>query len=312
MLSQACMHILGCALSLMHLLLCCWLMWHVLQVNPAEEMLARATRCRLSGERLQAPCVADELGSLFNKEALVHALLNKTLPPALAHISSLKAVTTLKLDPMPSRTASHAAAGPGPGSSSIGRNGSSSDLAVFHCPVTGLEMNGRVQFVIHKPSGLVLSERALREVPVAAEELLGGKWTADDLIPVNPQGEELEKRKEAVAAAMAAERLRKAAKKAEKAASKAAGKAAAGLEATGGAAPVAGSKRGLPPAGPAVAGAAAAGATAANGNGVVKKLKLPAGATPEVYASIFSSGKPQQKETYCCRSASGRGLGGTA
>lgn len=291
-------------------------MWHVLQVNPAEEMLARATRCRLSGERLQPPCVADELGSLFNKEALVHALLNKTLPAALAHISSLKAVTTLKLDPIPSRTASHTAAGTGPGSSSTnGRNGSSSDLAVFQCPVTGLEMNGRVQFVIHKPSGLVLSERALREVPVAAEELLGGKWTADDIIPVNPQGEELEKRKEAVAAAMAAERLRKAAKKAEKAASKAAGKAAVGngagvgMEAAGGAA-VAGSKRGLPPVGRGVAGAPAA--AAANGNGVAKKLKLPAGATPEVYASIFSSGKPQQKETYCCRSASGRGLGGAA
>jgi hypothetical protein len=286
------------------------------KVNPAEEMLARATRCRLSGERLQAPCVADELGSLFNKEALVHALLNKTLPSALAHISSLKAVTTLKLEPIASRTASHAAAGPGPGSSSNGRNGSSSDLAVFQCPVTGLEMNGRVLFVIHKPSGLVLSERALREVPVAAEELLGGKWTVDDFIPVNPQGEELERRKEAVAAAMAAERLRKAAKKADKAASKAAGKAAAGngaaggMAAAGGTAPVAGSKRGLSPAGPAVAGAPAA--ATANGNGVAKKLKLPAGATPEVYASIFSSGKPQQKETYCCRSASGRGLGGVA
>jgi hypothetical protein len=133
-------------------------------------MLARATRCRLSGERLAPPCVADELGSLFNKEALVHALLNKTLPPALAHISSLKSVTTLKLDAIPSRAGSHASAGPGPGSRSNGNgvsgNGvsSSCDLAVFQCPVTGLEMNGRFGFVIHKPTGVVLSERALREV----------------------------------------------------------------------------------------------------------------------------------------------------
>jgi len=289
------------------------------QVNPAEEMLARATRCRLSGERLQPPCVADELGSLFNKDALVHALLNKTLPPALAYISSLKAVTTLKLDPI-NRASTHAAAGPGPGSSSGKGNGngrgSSCDLAEFQCPVTGLEMNGRYPFVIHKPSGVVLSERALREVPVAAEELLGGKWSKDDLIPVNPQGEELEKRKEAVAAGMAAERLRKAAKKAEKAASKAASKAAAagGSEPAGvkvadaAAVAVAGSKRGLPPAGPAAPGAPAA--AAANGGNSHKKLKLPAGATPEVYASIFSSGQTKMKETYCCRSASGRGLGG--
>lgn len=136
-------------------------------------------------------------------------------------------------------------------------------------------------------------------MPAAAEELLGGKWAPEDLLPVNPQGEELEKRKEAVAAAMAAERARKAARKAEKAASKA---AAAG-PATDGVAAVAGSKRGLPPAAPSVV---------ANGSSsLAKKLKLPAGATPEVYASIFSSGKPQQKETYCARSCSGRGLGGT-
>eukprot|EP00775_Hariotina_reticulata_P005356 gene5356-5592_t len=83
------------------------------KVNPAEELLARATRCRLSGERLAPPCVADELGSLFNKEALVHALLNKTMP-----------------------------------------------------------------------SGVVISERALREVPAAAAEILGGKkWSQGDLIP---------------------------------------------------------------------------------------------------------------------------------
>lgn len=285
------------------------------KVNPAEEKLARATRCRLSGERLQPPCVADELGSLFNKEALVHALLNKTLPPALAHISSLKAVTSLKLDPAAaasSRAGSHAAAGPGPGSSSC-------DVAVFQCPVTGLEMNGRFPFVIHRPSGLVLSERALREVPVAAEELLGGKWSPSDLIPVNPQGEELEKRKEAVAAALTAERQRKAAKKAETAASKAASKAAAVDGAANGAAVavangtaavsangVGSSKRGLPPAAPGAPGAA-------NGGSLAKKLKLPPGATAEVYASIFtsSSGQPSRKETYCCRSASGRGLGGT-
>lgn len=140
------------------------------------------------------------------------------------------------------------------------------------------------------------------QVPAAAEELLGGKWAAEDLLPVNPQGEELEKRKEVVAAAMAAERARKAARKAEKAASKA---AAAGPAPDGGAVQAAaGSKRGLPPAAPSAA--------AANGSSsIAKKLKLPAGATPEVYASIFSSGKPQRKETYCARSCTGRGLGGS-
>jgi hypothetical protein len=275
------------------------------QVNPLEELLARSTRCRLSGERLSPPCVADELGSLFNKEALVHALLNKTMPAALSHIASLKSVVNLKLEP------AHRA-----GSSSNGQaNGSSSsDAADFQCPVTGLDLNGRFPFVIHRPTGQVLSERALREAPAAVEELLGGKWSSDDLIPVNPQGEELEKRQQTVAAALAAERTRKRAKKAGKEKDKAAAAAVAGaaavvVDADGAAAAVpgaaaVGSKRPpvAPPAG-AVAAAAAGGAAAA------KKLKLPAGATPEVYASIFSTGQPKVKETFCCRSASGRGLG---
>ena len=41
------------------------------QVNPAEEQLARWTRCRLSNELLSPPCVIDELGMLYNKDAVV-------------------------------------------------------------------------------------------------------------------------------------------------------------------------------------------------------------------------------------------------
>lgn len=279
------------------------------KVNPLEELLARSTRCRLSGERLTPPCVADELGSLFNKEALVHALLNKTMPAALSHISSLKSVVNLKLEPAHKSNGS----GSSKANGSKANGGSSSDAADFQCPVTGLELNGRFPFVIHRPTGQVLSERALREAPAAVEELLGGKWAADDLIPVNPQGEELEKRQQAVAAALAAERARKKAKKAGKEKDKAA--AAAAVAGAGGAAADAadgladgaaavGSKR--PPVAPPAGAAAAA---AAGGVAAAKKLKLPAGATPEVYASIFSTGQPKVKETFCCRSASGRGLG---
>ena len=42
-----------------------------LQVNPEEERLARWTTCQLSGMALAPPCVADELGNLFNKDAVL-------------------------------------------------------------------------------------------------------------------------------------------------------------------------------------------------------------------------------------------------
>ena len=57
------------------------------QVNPREAALAKWTRCQLSGEPLHPPCVSDELGHLFNKDAVVNALMERTVPPALAHIS---------------------------------------------------------------------------------------------------------------------------------------------------------------------------------------------------------------------------------
>ena len=38
------------------------------------ERVAKWTRCHLSGDLLSPPCVADELGHLFNKDAIVSGL----------------------------------------------------------------------------------------------------------------------------------------------------------------------------------------------------------------------------------------------
>ena len=51
-----------------------------MQVDPFEEKKARWTSCKLSAEPLAPPCVADELGSLYNKNAIITALLNRSLP----------------------------------------------------------------------------------------------------------------------------------------------------------------------------------------------------------------------------------------
>lgn len=50
------------------------------KVDPREEALARWTRCRLTNEPLAEPCVADDLGNMYNKEAVLNALLTKTVP----------------------------------------------------------------------------------------------------------------------------------------------------------------------------------------------------------------------------------------
>ena len=68
----------------------------MLQVNPVEAKLAKWTRCNLSGEPLHPPCVADELGNLYNKDAMVQALVSKLLPGSLSYISSLKHLIDLR------------------------------------------------------------------------------------------------------------------------------------------------------------------------------------------------------------------------
>ncbi len=68
----------------------------MLQVNPVEAKLAKWTRCNLSGEPLHPPCVADELGNLYNKDAMVQALVSKSLPGSLSYIASLKHLIDLR------------------------------------------------------------------------------------------------------------------------------------------------------------------------------------------------------------------------
>jgi hypothetical protein len=52
--------------------------------------------------------------------------------------------------------------------------------------------------MVHQPSGQVISERAIKEVPAAVSELLGPGWAKSELLPLNPAEEELQALKEAL------------------------------------------------------------------------------------------------------------------
>merc|ERR1719171_1998700 len=52
----------------------------------------RMSQCFLSQQELKDPVVACRLGNLYNKEAMIGALLNKSLPSALSHVKALKDV----------------------------------------------------------------------------------------------------------------------------------------------------------------------------------------------------------------------------
>ncbi|KAF8776011.1 hypothetical protein HU200_003974 [Digitaria exilis] len=113
------------------------------KADPNEARLSRFTCCALSGEPLAAPAVADRLGNLYNKEALVEALLHKRLPKELAHIRGLRDMIPIHLDPRPD---------------------AEGEEVRFQCPITGLEFNGKYQFLALRGCGHVLSVKALKEV----------------------------------------------------------------------------------------------------------------------------------------------------
>jgi hypothetical protein len=90
-----------------------------------EANFSRWRSCTFSQEILAAPVVCDDLGNLFNKSALIEALIAKALPPMLSHIRGLRDVFAVTLR----------AKEAGEADDEMG--------SVFVCPVTLLPANGR-------------------------------------------------------------------------------------------------------------------------------------------------------------------------
>lgn len=120
--------------------------------------------CRLSNLPLVAPIVADKLGRLYNKTAILQHLLNPELAGhdqrlIASHITSLKQLTTLHLTPNPAFSLRKE-------QDSFDHIGStqSRPTAPFICPISMREMNGSVRFFYRIPGGSVISEASLREM----------------------------------------------------------------------------------------------------------------------------------------------------
>ncbi len=225
----------------------------------------RWTLCGLSQEPLNSrssktqtegasdTVVADGMGNLFNRSAVIEYLLSKIVQPKFAHIKSLKDVWSVRLTyPDDSKSISSAAATATAlpaAATEIGapkkqtappvrdaahmtgadRAVSGTGGRVFICPITSAPANGRHPFIVKRVCGCVYSKKAVLEVP-SDTCLLCGRALPQDLkereaenIPLlSDSMQELERLKTALAAAKA---LAAANKKAAK--SKTAGSAAA-------------------------------------------------------------------------------------
>ncbi|XP_069846143.1 replication termination factor 2 [Dipodomys merriami] len=158
------------------------------KVDKDAELVAQWNYCTLSQEILRRPIVACELGRLYNKDAVIEFLLDKSSEKALgkaaSHIKSIKNVTELKLSDNP--------AWEGDKGNTKGDKHDDLQRARFICPVVGLEMNGRHRFCFLRGCGCVFSERALKEIKAEVCHTCGTAFQDDDVIVLNGTKEDVE------------------------------------------------------------------------------------------------------------------------
>ncbi|WCJ30103.1 Replication termination factor 2 [Euphorbia peplus] len=256
------------------------------KIDPNEQRLSRWVNCSLSNEPLVQPCVIDRLGNLFNKEALVEALIGKKLPREFGYIRGLKDMINIKLEAIP---------------------GGESNNAVFHCPISGLEFNGTYKFFALRNCGHVLSAKALKEVKSSSCLVCYKEYEECDKIVINGTEEEVDVLRERMEEE---EKLKAKNKKPKKVKNGVNGEENVCL----GSVQLIGKKHGIDAVkgvevvvGKVEGNGKVEKAKGASNGGAVKKFKAadraPANATKEVYASLFtSSNKSKFKETYSCRS----------
>uniref|UniRef100_A0A5F5PSV2 Replication termination factor 2 n=2 Tax=Equus TaxID=9789 RepID=A0A5F5PSV2_HORSE len=157
------------------------------KVDKDAELVAQWNYCTLSQEILRRPIVACELGRLYNKDAVIEFLLDKSSEKALgkaaSHIKSIKNVTELRLSDNP--------AWEGDKGNTKGDKHDDLQRARFICPVVGLEMNGRHRFCFLRCCGCVFSERALREIKAEVCHTCGAAFQEDDVIVLNGTKEDV-------------------------------------------------------------------------------------------------------------------------
>ncbi|XP_063260285.1 replication termination factor 2 [Prinia subflava] len=158
------------------------------KVDKVAELVARWFYCALSQEKLRRPIVACELGRLYNKDAIIEYLLDKspdkTPMESASHIKSIKNVTELQLVDNPAWS--------GDKESTKGDKYEDLQCGHFICPVVGLEMNGRHRFCFLRNCGCVFSERALKEIKAEVCHKCGVPFQEEDVIVINGNKEDVE------------------------------------------------------------------------------------------------------------------------
>lgn len=162
------------------------------KVDKNAELAAKWKYCALSQEKLRRPIVACELGRLYNKDAIIEYLLDKSAErpnaEAVAHIRGTRDIKELNLTDNPEWE--------GERRNAKGDRYEDIHCGMFICPVVGLEMNGKHRFCYLHTCGCVFSDRALKEVKTEICHKCGDPFKDEDIIVLNGTKEEVDKLRE--------------------------------------------------------------------------------------------------------------------
>ncbi|XP_057308326.1 replication termination factor 2-like [Hydractinia symbiolongicarpus] len=153
------------------------------QKDKDMDRSAKWSNCTISQQALTTPIMTCELGKLYSKESVIEFLLDRTICTSAQHIRNLKDVKQLNLTENNSFAKR---------SSELADQYYDTHTSKYVCPVVGLEMNGKYKFCAIWTCGCVLSERALKEVETELCHKCGEKFSKDNIIVLNPDGEDVE------------------------------------------------------------------------------------------------------------------------
>ncbi|CAJ0564934.1 unnamed protein product, partial [Mesorhabditis spiculigera] len=177
------------------------------KIEKAVKNAVRWKNCQVSQQPLKKPIIACRFGRLYNKDAVIEAILNKTIAKVenTAHIKGTKDFQGVA--PHRQQGFQHGRV-KGDGYQDL-------NVTPYICPITTAPMNGNQNFVVNWKCGCVFSEKALNEIKTDACHGCNGPISADDMVVLYPDDELLEKYKERLVAERKAAKEKKAAIKAE-------------------------------------------------------------------------------------------------
>lgn len=141
--------------------------------NVKEDQRLRSSTCTQSSQPLVEPIVICELGNLYNKDELIQALMNKSLLSTCSHIRGLKDVKNAIF------------------TRNDNNNNDTNNANRYICPVTRVEFNGALPFVLIWSTGYVLSEKAIREIGIDSLQTEYGPFKESDIIKLIPRDDDL-------------------------------------------------------------------------------------------------------------------------